>query len=93
MNRKSSVAATVLFIAAFLALVGAPRPSIAQSYGGTPSPAITGTHTPEQSPATSVQAPRAAGAPAAASSAIGTSPPASGLSFGAAPAPIVAPNR
>jgi hypothetical protein len=94
MHRKPSAAAVLSIAALVVALVGAPRPSVAQSYQGTPTPAISGTRTLEQSPATVVHAPRGAPAPAGMSPAIGgTSEPAPGLSFGAAPAPIVSPNR
>jgi hypothetical protein len=97
MYRKLSVAAA-LIAGSILAQNGAASPSIAQSYSGTGTPAITGTRTPEQSPATSVQAPAtgpSAAAPASTGPAIGgsTSAPSPGLSFGAAPAPIVSPNR
>jgi hypothetical protein len=93
MHRKPSAAAVLSIAALVLALVGAPRLSVAQSYQGTPTPAITGTRTLEQSPATVVQAPRAAPVPAGRSPASSTGEPAPGLSFGAAPAPIVSPNR
>jgi hypothetical protein len=78
-----------------LALVGAPRRSVAQSYQGTPTPAITGTRTSSKAQRLSCRRPvrllrrRRARTPRSS----GTSEPAPGLSFGAAPAPIVSPNR
>jgi hypothetical protein len=94
--RKLFVTAALAIAILGLAQIAAPGPSLAQTYLGTGTPAITGTHTPEQSPATSVQMP-AFSAPYAATPgpAINesTSAPEPGLSFGAAPAPIVSPNR
>jgi hypothetical protein len=99
MHRKLSVSSAFSFAALVLAQVGSANPSVAQTYLGTPTPAIAGTHTPEQNPATAVQAPPTSApsgaAPAGTGPTIGggTSAPAPGLSFGAAPAPIVSPNR
>jgi hypothetical protein len=99
MHRRLSAAASLAITAVVLAQVAAPRSGVAQTYLGTPTPAITGTHTPEQNPATAVQSPavsaRSGTAPAGTGPAIegSTSAPAPGLSFGAAPAPIVSPNR
>jgi hypothetical protein len=99
MHRKLSAAAALAIAALVLAQIGAPTPGVAQTYLGTPTPAITGTHTPEQNPATAVQSPavaaRSGTVPAGTGPAIegSTSAPSPGLSFGAAPAPIVSPNR
>jgi hypothetical protein len=99
MPRKLSVSSALSFAALVLAQVGSATPSIAQTYLGTPTPAITGTRTPEQSPATAVQSPAISAPSGAARAGTGpaiegsTSAPSPGLSFGAAPAPIVSPNR
>jgi hypothetical protein len=96
MHRKCCAAAALAAAAFVLARAGAPSLGVAQTYQGTPTPAIAGTRTPEQNPATSVQAPAISAPNATAPGPViggGTSAPAPGLSFGAAPAPIVSPNR
>jgi hypothetical protein len=96
MHRKLSVTAALATATLGLAQIAALSPSLAQTYLGTGTPTITGTHTPEQSPATSVQMPvfsapyAATPGPAISES---TNEPEPGLSFGAASAPIVSPNR
>jgi hypothetical protein len=98
MHRRLSIGAVLAIAGVLLAQLAAPSPSAAQTYSGTGTPAIPGTRTPEQSPATAAPAPVPTAnppAPAGSSPAIGsgTSAPAPGLSFGAAPAPLVSPNR
>jgi hypothetical protein len=60
-------------------------------------PQLPGTWTPEQNPATTIVPPTAAPvAPANRGQATGTgnaAPPSPGLSFGAAPPPVVSPNH
>jgi hypothetical protein len=99
MHRKLSVSSALSFAALVLGQIGALNPCVAQTYLGTPTPAIAGTHTPEQNPATAVQTPATSAPSGAAAAGAGpaiegsTGAPAPGLSFGAAPAPIVSPNR
>ena len=96
MHRNLSATAALAIAALGLAQIAAPSPSLAQTYLGTGTPAIPGTRTPEQSPATSVQVPAFSAPPASPSGPAvsgSTTAPEPGLSFGAAPAPIVSPNR